>query len=149
MLYEQEESWAIISQLITQQIPFTYFGVQMLGGAVLPLTLLAVTALSRMPERYRTLLAAIASCFVLVGVLAMRWNVVIGGQLLSKSLRGFTTYVPPLGGIEGIIVAAVLMVAPFVLLAVLTRILPPWLEEQKATEPRNFRFRTSNLEMKQ
>jgi Ni/Fe-hydrogenase subunit HybB-like protein len=149
MLYEQEESWTIISQLITQQIPLTYFGVQILMGAVLPLLLLAVTALSRMKERYRTALAFVASCFVLVGVLAMRWNVVIGGQLLSKSLRGFTTYTPPVGGLEGIVTAAILMAAPFAILAVLARILPPWLEEQKTIEPRDFRFRTSNLEMKQ
>jgi hypothetical protein len=27
-----------------------------------------------------------------VGVLAMRWNVVIGGQLFSKSLRGVMSY---------------------------------------------------------
>ncbi|MDD3179938.1 MAG: hypothetical protein PHQ04_06245 [Opitutaceae bacterium] len=27
---------------------------------------------------------------ILVGVLLMCWNVVIGGQLFSKSLRGFT-----------------------------------------------------------
>src|SRR3972149_10057180 len=127
MLYEQEESWHIISQLITQQIPWTYFGIQFLMGAVLPLGMLSITALSRMSERARTAIACAASCFVLVGVLAMRWNVVIGGQLLSKSLRGFTSYVPPLGGLEGIIVSAALMASPFVILAVLARILPPWI----------------------
>jgi hypothetical protein len=27
----------------------------------------------------------------------MRWNVVIGGQEISKSLRGFVSYTPPMG----------------------------------------------------
>jgi predicted membrane protein len=31
-----------------------------------------------------------AAVLTLVGVFAMRWNVVIGGQILSKSLRGFS-----------------------------------------------------------
>ena len=28
----------------------------------------------------------------MVGIFAMRWNVVIGGQLFSKSFLGYTTY---------------------------------------------------------
>ena len=85
--------------------------------------------------------------WVLVGVLAMRWNVVIGGQLLSKSLRGFTSYTPPVWGLEGIAVSVVLLAAPFVILALLVRVLPPWIEEPKEIEARDFRFRTGNLEM--
>ena len=38
---------------------------------------------------------------VLVGVLAMRWNVVIGGQLFSKSLRGVMGYKLEFAGVEG------------------------------------------------
>ncbi len=39
-----------------------------------------------------------SAALILLGVLAMRWNVVIGGQLFSKSLRGFTTYKMELAG---------------------------------------------------
>ena len=28
----------------------------------------------------------------MMGIFAMRWNVVIGGQLFSKSFLGYTTY---------------------------------------------------------
>ena len=37
-----------------------------------------------------------------MGVLAMRWNVVIGGQLFSKSLRGFMSYKMEFAGHEGL-----------------------------------------------
>ena len=47
----------------------------------------------------------------------MRWNVVIGGQMFSKSMRGFReTYVPELFEKEGILAAVVIFVIPFVLL---------------------------------
>jgi predicted membrane protein len=35
---------------------------------------------------------AVAGCLTLIGIFAMRWNVVIGGQLFSKSFLGYTTY---------------------------------------------------------
>jgi len=46
----------------------------------------------------------------------MRWNVVIGGQLFSKSFLGYTTYNMSLVTREGLIVANVLIVVPFVIL---------------------------------
>ena len=75
-----------------------------------------------------------------VGVFAMRWNVVIGGQLLSKSLRGFISYNPPLLGIDGILAAAVLMILPFVIFAVIIYLLPPWEKEVKPPERRRLGF---------
>lgn len=56
----------------------------------------------------------------------MRWNVVIGGQLFSKSLRGFTQYAPALRGHEGILTAAGLLALPFVILALEARLVPIW-----------------------
>ena len=67
-----------------------------------------------------------AAVLVLVGVFAMRWNVVIGGQLISKSGRGFLSYTPPLGGREGVLAATVLLMLPFYILSVITNLLPPW-----------------------
>jgi predicted membrane protein len=59
-----------------------------------------------------------SALLILSGVLAMRWNVVIGGQLFSKSLRGFTTFKMELQGQEGWLVAGALMLLPYVLLMV-------------------------------
>jgi len=66
------------------------------------------------------------SLMTLVAVFAMRWNVVIGGQELSKTMRGLIYYAPPLFGREGVLMAAALFVVPFGLLALLVRIFPPW-----------------------
>ncbi|OGO44320.1 MAG: hypothetical protein A2137_03465 [Chloroflexi bacterium RBG_16_58_8] len=140
MLYEQEESWAIISQLITQKITLSYFGIQFVMGSILPLFLLAATALFRMKEPMKTSLAFVSSVMVLIGVFAMRWNVVIGGQLMSKSLRGFTSYTPAFWGQGGIVMAAVIMSLPFVIFAILVYLLPPWQEDVKPPSRRRLSF---------
>ena len=56
----------------------------------------------------------------------MRWNVVIGGQLFSKSLLGYTTYKLDFAAREGLLPAILILLLPFAILAVLVRLLPPW-----------------------
>ena len=65
-----------------------------------------------------------------VGIFSTRWNVVIGGQLFSKSLRGLTVYKMQLMGLEGFFMSALLLVMPFFILAILIWILPPWPEAE-------------------
>ena len=67
-----------------------------------------------------------AGVLTLIGIFAMRWNVVIGGQLFSKSFLGYTTYKMGFATREGLLPAILIMVLPFVILAVLLRMLPPW-----------------------
>jgi predicted membrane protein len=67
----------------------------------------------------------ISSILILLGVFAMRWNVVIGGQLFSKSLRGFTSYKMELAGQEGWVVSLALLLLPFFILAVLLKYFLP------------------------
>jgi hypothetical protein len=67
-----------------------------------------------------------AGILTLIGIFAMRWNVVIGGQLFSKSFLGYTTYKMEFASREGLLPAVVLMLLPFAILAVLVRVLPPW-----------------------
>ncbi|MFC1874436.1 hypothetical protein ACFLYX_03945 [Chloroflexota bacterium] len=141
MLYESEESWGIISQLITQKIGFSYFGIQFIFGAMVPLLVLGGVELVNLGAQVKVALRFLASVFVLIGVFAMRWNVVIGGQLISKSLRGFNDYIPPLLGINGLFMAIVMMALPFIILAVSLYLIPPWQEETKLPE----RMKTSSL----
>jgi len=68
----------------------------------------------------------LSALLILVAVFAMRWNVVIGGQELSKTMYGLIYYSPPLAGHEGLLWTLMLFLSPFVLLWVITRILPPW-----------------------
>ena len=54
----------------------------------------------------------------------MRWNVVIGGQLVSKSMRGFSEYFPGYFDKEGLIVSFVIIIIPFILLRLFDGIFP-------------------------
>ena len=59
----------------------------------------------------------------------MRWNVVIGGQLFSKSFLGYTTYKMDLVTKEGLLVAVGFIILPLLILWVLVKLLPPWPEK--------------------
>jgi predicted membrane protein len=92
-----------------------------------PLLLLGSVQLTgkRIPARARTRLYFISAALILIGVLAMRWNVVIGGQLFSKSLRGFTSYKMELAGQEGWVMGLALILLPFLILGVLLKYFLP------------------------
>ncbi len=107
---------------------------------MIPLFVLGFVELSKLGEDVKTSIRVVAASLVLIGVFAMRWNVVIGGQLISKSLRGFTSYSPPLFGISGIIVAAVFMILPFVIFAVLVYLFSPWQDEVTLPEAKKLSF---------
>jgi len=127
LAYEHSEEWAIISPLLTTRLQFSFISMQMIIGSLIPFILLAVVVLMNryMHDRLRNTLTFVASLLLLVQVFSMRWNVVIGGQLLSKSFRGLrSAYEPHLFEKEGILTAFVLFLAPFVLLWLFDRILP-------------------------
>jgi Ni/Fe-hydrogenase subunit HybB-like protein len=126
MAYERSESWLIISELLTTRLEFSYVTMQMIVGGLIPLILLAVVVLMNrfLHERVRNTLSTVAALLCLVQVFSMRWNIVVGGQLMSKSLRGLRShYEPELFGREGILVAILLVAAPFVILWVFDRVL--------------------------
>lgn len=126
MVYQAEESWEIISRLITEGIPISYFGIQLFLGSLIPVLLLHAVAGSLVRGEKATWVAFLSALLVLVGVFAMRWNVVIGGQLVSKSLHGLLTYTPTLGGREGVLAAAAIMTLPFYIFSLIVSFLPPW-----------------------
>jgi Ni/Fe-hydrogenase subunit HybB-like protein len=107
--------------------------VQILLGTIGPLLLLATVRFSRLPEELKRLAYFIAAALVQVGIFSTRWNVVIGGQLFSKSLRGLTVYKLQVVGPEGVLVGLGFLLLPFVILYVLIRLLPPW--EEARTVP--------------
>ena len=133
MAYEQEETWSIVSGLIGR-ISFTFLGVQILFGAVVPLIVLGWLSLVRVERRVSTAISTVVGVMVVIGVFAMRWNVVVGGQMISKSLRGYVEYEWILGGREGVYMAALILCVPLVVYIVLVRLLPPWVEEAPAVE---------------
>ena len=99
-----------------------------------PLILLFLTQVVKLPEQVRKRMYVTAGCLAMVGIFAMRWNVVIGGQLFSKSFLGYTTYKMALVTREGSLVAAGLSILPLFILWALIKLLPPWTAEH-ATQP--------------
>ncbi len=76
-------------------------------------------------DRVRNTLSFSASLLLLLQVFAMRWNVVIGGQLISKSFMGYrSAYQPQLFEKEGILAAILIFAMPFIVLIIMERILP-------------------------
>ena len=106
--------------------------VQIVMGSLTPIALLGVLQLAELREKTRKFICALSGVLALIGILAMRWNVVIGGQFFSKSLRGFTTYKMEFAGREGLLSAIILGLLPLAILAVLLYLLPPWPKEDQA-----------------
>lgn len=127
LAYKQGEEWPIISTLLSTKLAFPFLVVQTVIGSLIPIILFAIVVLMRpyLTDPLRNTIAFIASLILLLQVFSMRWNVVIGGQIFSKSLRGFReSYVPELFGQEGIAMAIAIFIAPFVVIAVFNRFLP-------------------------
>ncbi len=126
MAYERSESWLIISELLTTRLQFSYITMQMIVGGLIPLILLGIVVLMNryLHEKLRNTLATVAAVLCLLQVFSMRWNIVMGGQLLSKSLRGLRLSAElDVYGREGIIAAIVLVIIPFVILWGFDRVL--------------------------
>jgi Ni/Fe-hydrogenase subunit HybB-like protein len=122
--YEQTEEWVVLKDLITGRLWYTYVICQLLLCSLVPFILLSVIVLFRPPRRWFNSLLFVSSVLLLSQVLLMRWNVVIGGQLVSKSFRGFTEYLPGILEKEGLIAGATILIVPFVLLWAFDKLFP-------------------------
>jgi Ni/Fe-hydrogenase subunit HybB-like protein len=125
-IYEADESFKSLDFMVHTRLFLSHIVVQLLFGTLMPLAILAITQVVNFKERTRIKLYSTAGIATLIGIFAMRWNVVIGGQIFSKSFLGYTTYRMGLFDKEGLLPAVVLMILPFIILFVLIRILPPW-----------------------
>lgn len=125
-VYEADESFRSLNFMVHTRLYVPHIVIQILLGTVTPLILLFITQVVKFPEQVRKRMYVIAGSLALVGIFAMRWNVVIGGQLFSKSFLGYTTYKMALVTREGSLVAVVLSVMPLFILWALVKLLPPW-----------------------
>jgi len=125
-IYEADESFRALDFMVHTRLYTSQVLVQILAGTIVPLGMLGLVQLVRLSEKVRRRIYAMAGVLTLIGVFAMRWNVVIGGQLFSKSFLGYTSYKMDFATREGLLPAILLLILPFVILAVLIRLLPPW-----------------------
>jgi Ni/Fe-hydrogenase subunit HybB-like protein len=125
-VYEADESFRTLDFMMHTRLYTSQMLVQIVLGTLTPLALLGLTQIVRLTDGARKSMYSIAGALTLVGIFAMRWNVVIGGQLFSKSFLGYTTYKVDLMTREGMVTTIALMVLPFIILTVFVRVLPPW-----------------------
>jgi Ni/Fe-hydrogenase subunit HybB-like protein len=126
-LYAADESIHVLKQLAAGKLFYTLLVVQLCLGTLLPLSLLGATQLirQRLSISLRKRFYFLSAILIVAGVLAMRWNVVIGGQLFSKSLRGFASYKMEFAGQEGWLISIILLVMPLGILAFLIKLFLP------------------------
>ncbi len=135
--YEKAEEWEIIGQLLAGPLSFSFLGLQMIVGVLIPFILLMIIVLLRenMGDRVANTLSFTAATLLLIQVFAMRWNVVIGGQMISKSLAGLReAYKPELFGKEGIMAAIGIMIVPFIIIFIAEWLLPMFRYSEEQTE---------------
>jgi len=125
-IYEADESFRSLDFMVHTRLWTSQVIVQILLGTVTPIALLGLTQLVTFTDTVRKRIYALAGCLTVIGIFAMRWNVVIGGQLFSKSFLGYTTYKMGFATREGLLTAIVLMILPFIILWILVKLLPPW-----------------------
>jgi len=124
--YEADESFRSLDFMVHTRLWTSQVILQIMLGTLVPLILLAATQLFRIAEAARRAMYLTAGGLILVGIFAMRWNVVIGGQLFSKSFLGYTSYKLDFVTREGLLPAIALLILPFVIFLVLIKVLPPW-----------------------
>jgi Ni/Fe-hydrogenase subunit HybB-like protein len=129
-IYQSEESIKILGELVSVKLFNSLVIMQVALGMLLPLLILSLVRSRRFNDDMRKIMYFVSVLLIEVGIFSMRWNVVIGGQLFSKSFRGLMAYKMELTGIESLLTAAVLLSLPFIILAVLSWLLPArWMEE--------------------
>ncbi len=127
VVYKGKEGIEIIMEYVTGPLFYRYFVFQFAVGAVVPIIILGLMFARDVRGKAFLVGAVISSLLVLMNVFLMRWNVVIGGQEIAKTMRGLVYYHDP-GGREGLAAALAVLSGPFILLAILTRVMPPWKE---------------------
>ena len=132
-IYEANESFRSLNFMVHTRLFFSQIVLQICLGTLLPLFLLFLSQIVKLPQMARKRIYSVSGVLALIGIFAMRWNVVIGGQLFSKSFLGYTTYKVDLVTREGLLVAVGLTLLPLLILWALVKLLPPWPEKTPKT----------------
>ncbi len=124
--YGGTEHWHHIHELLSGPLFYTFWIGQVLILTAIPFVVLGFLTLLKFSDRVVLTLGMISSLMLVFQVLFMRWNVVVGGQILAKSERGFLEYHPLWFEKEGILTTIIILSAPFIFLWILGKIFPLW-----------------------
>ncbi len=134
-IYEADESFRSLNFMVHTKLYFSQIVLQICIGTLVPIALLGLTQVLKLHEIVRKRIYVVAGCLTMMGIFAMRWNVVIGGQLFSKSFLGYTTYKMALVTREGLLMSIALTILPLFILWALVKLLPPWPKTAKGELP--------------
>jgi Ni/Fe-hydrogenase subunit HybB-like protein len=135
IVYKGREGVDMIMQYVTGPLLVPYFVLQFAVGAVLPLLVLSYMIWRGTTGKALVAGVTFSACLVLFSVFMMRWNVVIGGQEISKTGKGLLSYHLDFLGQEGALVAMILVLAPLAVLLGMVRLFPPWEDDVKHGAP--------------
>ena len=134
IVYERGYHWSVVKPLLAGPLFDSYAIGQMGLLSAVPFLVLGYVVLSDLRGRMLVHMANFGSLLLLIQVLVMRFNVVVGGQLISKSERGFVDLHFEIFTKEGILTAVLLLAAPFVAYYVISRFIPIFEEPAAAAK---------------
>jgi len=129
LTYKGREGIDMILLFVTTRLVIPFFVLQFTIGAVVPILILSFMFWHGTTGRRLVTGILLSALLVLFNVIMMRFNVVIGGQEIAKTGKGLLYFPWEIFGREGVLTAAGVLIAPFVLLSLLVRLLPPWHDE--------------------
>jgi Ni/Fe-hydrogenase subunit HybB-like protein len=128
IVYKGREGIEMIMEYVRGPLIIPFFVVQIGIGALVPLIVLTTLIARGTTGKALIVGVTISAILVVISVLMMRWNVVIGGQEISKTGRGLLEYRLTYWGRESALAAAAVVLMPLGLLWILTRLFPPWVK---------------------
>ncbi len=132
--YMATHHWHTLEALLWGPLYNSFWVGQVLIFSLIPFFLLGWLNLFQVKDTTFKLFASLVSFMIVIQVLLMRWNVVIGGQLMSKSERGSVFFHPELFEKEGIVPAVIVMMLPLVVLFLVSRLVPLWRADEEKSE---------------
>ena len=132
IVYKGREGIDMIMLFVSTRLLIPFFVVQIAIGAATPILILSFLFWRGVAGKALVTGITVAGCLVLINVIMMRFNVVIGGQEIAKTGKGLLYYPWELLGREGVLAAASVLIAPFLLMLLMVRVFPPWEDETKA-----------------
>jgi Ni/Fe-hydrogenase subunit HybB-like protein len=133
LVYRGREGIETILEYVTGPLIVPFFILQFAVGAVIPILVLSYMFWRGTTGKALVAGVTLSACLVLFSVFMMRWNVVIGGQEISKTGKGLLEYQLVIFHREGLVAAASVIIAPLLLLLVMVRLFPPWVQNATAS----------------
>ncbi len=134
LLYTGKEGIELIMDYVMGPMFYRFFIFQFLVGAVLPITILVSVWKFKFSGIKLIVTTSVASVLSLCQVFMMRYKVVIGGQEISKTMRGYLEYQVPVFGIKGALAALTAIIFSLCLTYVFVRIFTIDFEDEKVED---------------